>query len=1162
MRLKSIKLAGFKSFVDPTTAKFPTNLTAVVGPNGCGKSNIIDAVRWVMGESSARYLRGESMADVIFNGSSARKPVSQASIELVFDNNQGRITGEYAAFSEISIRRQVTRDGQSQYFLNGARCRRRDITDIFLGTGLGPRSYAIIEQGMISRLIEARPEELRIYIEEAAGISRYKERRRETESRMRRTLDNLDRLTDLREELERQLERLSRQAAAAERYKVLKEEEKQLNAQLLALRWRALEAQEANLRLAVSEEERALAELQQAQTQQASIIEIKREEYLEHQERLDQAQHQYYTLGADVARLEQQLHHQRQRQRQLEKDLAEANQAWQQAEQESEADRGALAEWQQNLAERLPEWQQLDEKLAMINEQLSEAEYQSESALLDWERFQQEASQQQRDTEILQSRIQYWEESLTRLQQRSERLAKEQQELNSDELVREVMELQAQCDTKEEQKHAAEEAFELQQEAYQTARQVQLSLDQQLQQLQQQLQAQLGELTTLQALQKASLSEGNIQQWKEQHGYSHLPTLAAQLTVEPQWEKAVELVLGKGLQGTYADLERLDDKHLVPAPSGHLWWWHGKAKAGTQVAGTLSAYIEGPAPAWLSRIYTVATISEAWQKREELQEGESFITPCGFWLGSDWLHTVGQEEDEPGVLARERDIRLLSEQVEEAQERLRLLEEQQAEGREHLLALEEQREQARQQQGVLHRELSELMAQHSAKSLRVEQVQQRMARLAEEVAEVEQQKNNEKQQLKEGRAVLEAAVETMSEYTQERSAKQEQRERQQRGLMDLRQQASQYREQHHQLALWVEGARAKISALEQSVARLQGQAGHLGSRREQLELEIATDQEPDTLVLAQLEEVLEQRLQAEELLEQCRREQGEVEHQLRQAERLRAEADHKVQQVRDVLSQKRMQWQEALVRRQALEEQLTEANFHLQTLLTNLPEGFTEAECQAEREAVALRIGRLGQINLAAIEEHRIQSERKEFLDLQHQDLIDALDTLENAIKKIDRETRDRFKVYFDKINAGLQELFPKVFGGGSASLTLTGEDLLDTGVAIMARPPGKRNSTIHLLSGGEKALTALSLVFAIFQLNPAPFCMLDEVDAPLDDANVGRFCNLVREMSQKVQFIYISHNKIAMEMAEVLMGVTMHEPGVSRLVSVDVEEAVELATQ
>lgn len=1160
MRLKSIKLAGFKSFVDPTTAKFPTNLTAIVGPNGCGKSNIIDAVRWVMGESSAKYLRGESMADVIFNGSSARKPVSQASIELVFENNQGRISGEYAAFSEISVRRQVTRDGQSQYFLNGARCRRRDITDIFLGTGLGPRSYAIIEQGMISRLIEARPEELRVYIEEAAGISRYKERRRETENRMRRTLDNLDRLTDLREELDRQLERLSRQAAAAERYKILKSEEKQLNAQLLALRWRALEAQEAELRLAVGEQEKSLAELQQGQTQQESIIEIKREEYAEHQERLDQAQQQYYSLGADVARLEQQLQHQRQRQRQLEKELADANQAWLRAEQDSEAERAELLQWQQELAQRLPEWQQLEEKLATINEQLSSAEHHSEDTLMAWERFQQEASQQQRDTEILQSRIQYWEESIARLHHRAERLAKEQSELNSDGLMREVAELEALCQGKEEQKLAAEEALEAHQEAYQSARQAQQLLEQQIQQLQQQMQAQQGELTTLTALQKASLDEEALQEWKLAHGYSELPNLASQLAVEPQWEKAVERVLDKALQGIYAPLEQLDTADLAQLTGGHLWWWHGQESAKPQ--GTLAACVTGPAPAWLATIRTVLSVEEAWQRRSELAPGESLITPCGLWLGHDWLHLAGGAEEEQGVLSRERDIRLLTEQVAEIHERLALLEEQQAEGREQLLYLEEQREQAQQALTVLHREHSELMAQYSAKSLRVEQVQQRMERLAEEVAEVQQQQEDELHQLKTGRAQLEVAVERMSQYSAERSSKQEQREQQQRLLTDLRQQARQYREQHHQQALWVEGARTKISGLEQSLARLEGQVGQLHSRREQLELAINTDQEPDALVLAQLEEVLEQRLQAEEQLERCRREQGEVEHQLRQAERLRTEAEHQVQQVRDNLNQKRMQWQEAMVRRQTVEEQLGEAGFHLQTLLANLPEGFTETACQAEREAVAQRISRLGQINLAAIEEHKVQSERKEFLDLQHQDLIDALETLENAIKKIDRETRDRFKNYFDKINSGLQELFPKVFGGGSASLTLTGEDLLDTGVAIMARPPGKRNSTIHLLSGGEKALTALSLVFAIFQLNPAPFCMLDEVDAPLDDANVGRFCNLVREMSQKVQFIYISHNKIAMEMAEILMGVTMHEPGVSRLVSVDVEEAVELATQ
>src|SRR5699024_4426535 len=431
MRLKNIKLAGFKSFVDPTTASFVSNLTAVVGPNGCGKSNIIDAVRWVMGESSARYLRGESMADVIFNGSSARKPVAQASVELIFENDKGRLTGEYAAFNEISVRRQVTRDGQSQYFLNGARCRRRDITDLFLGTGLGPRSYAIIEQGMISRLIEARPEELRVYIEEAAGISRYKERRRETENRMRRTFDNIERLTDIREELDRQIERLARQAAAAERYRVYQQEGKQLSAQLLAIRLRGQQEQEGALRIEVAEVERSLAEEQRRYTEQEAIIESHRDTYTAHQESVDEAQQHYHTLGADVARLEQQLQHQRQRQRQLEKDLADANEAWQKANSDSQHDKQQLQQWQTQLEERLPAWQELEEKLAVCNEQLAAAEHDGEQSLRSWEQFQQQASQRQRDEEILQSRIQHWEESLTRLERRWQRLEAEQQELNS-----------------------------------------------------------------------------------------------------------------------------------------------------------------------------------------------------------------------------------------------------------------------------------------------------------------------------------------------------------------------------------------------------------------------------------------------------------------------------------------------------------------------------------------------------------------------------------------------------------------------------------------------------------------------------------------------------------------------------------------------------------
>lgn len=1159
MRLKSIKLAGFKSFVDPTTALFTSNLTSVVGPNGCGKSNIIDAVRWVMGESSARYLRGESMADVIFNGSSARKPVAQASVELLFSNDKNRLTGEYAAFNEISVRRQVTRDGQSQYFLNGARCRRRDITDLFLGTGLGPRSYAIIEQGMISRLIEARPEELRVYIEEAAGISRYKERRRETENRMRRTVDNLERLADIREELERQLERLARQAAAAERYQVYKEEEKQLSAQLLAIRWQALHEQEATLRLEVSEVERNLAEEQRRHSEQDAQIEAQREAYAAHQEGVDAAQQQYYTLGADVARLEQQLQHQRQRQRQLEKDLTEANEAWQKAYNDSEQDQRQLIEWQAELSERLPAWRELEEQLATLNEQLSVAEQNAEQSVRDWEQFQQSASQRQRDAEILQSRIQHWEESLARLEHRWQRLETEQREADSSALIRELTEFEAHVAAKEEQTLAAEDALAEQHEQHQRSREMLHILEQTAITTRTQLQQQQGKLTTLQALQKAALNEGDLEVWKQEHGYAQLPTLATQLQVAAEWEVAVEVVLQKGLQGVFAPLAN-EPMSFDRLPNGQLWWWDTQPTK--RPSGTLAAHIEGPAPQWLQRVYTASSLAEAWMRRGQLQPGESVVTAEGVWLGPDWLHAQGSEDDEQGVLARERDIRALSVAVVEQEEALATVEEKLAWQREEMARLEENRESAQRLATEHQREHNELTAQAGAKALRVEQVQQRLERLAEEKTEIAEQREGEISALKAARGELAIAVEKMAEDTAQREIKQEQREADQRHLSDLRQQVREYRERHHQQAIWVEGARTKIHALEQGLARLQGQVSHLVMRKNQLELQLGDDSEPDAVILAQLEEVLECRLQAEELLQQRRRDQETVAQRLRQAETVRNTAEQASQKLRDTLGQQRLRWQEVVVRRKTVEEQLTEAGFHLPTLVEALPEGFTEEQCQAQREAVAQRISRLGQINLAAIDEHRVQNERKTFLDLQNDDLMQALETLENAIRKIDRETRARFKAYFDKINAGLQELFPKVFGGGSASLTLTGDDLLDTGVAIMARPPGKRNSTIHLLSGGEKALTALSLVFAIFQLNPAPFCMLDEVDAPLDDANVGRFCNLVREMSAMVQFVFITHNKITMEMADVLMGVTMHEPGVSRLVSVDVEEAIELAQQ
>lgn len=1163
MRLKSIKLAGFKSFVDPTVTSFPVNLTAVVGPNGCGKSNIIDAVRWVMGESSAKHLRGESMADVIFNGSNARKPVAQASIELVFDNSEGKLKGEYAKFSEISVRRQVTRDGQSNYFLNGTKCRRKDITDLFLGTGLGPRSYAIIEQGMISRLIEAKPEELRIYIEEAAGISRYKERRRETENRMRRTRENLERLADIREELDRQLDRLSRQAAAAEKYKQYKEEERIRGAELRALKWRNLNGQVEQIEHVMRELEVAVEARVADQRRVDAELERLRDGHTDVQERFNTVQQEYYGLGAEVARLEQSIQHQRERRQQLGEELTQVEQSFQETSEHLRSDSERIAELDTRLAELEPQLEEAREKEAAASELLHSAEEAMQEWQAQWEQFNHTASDSQRRAEVEQSRIQHLEASIERLSDRIDRLAKEQATLDSEPLAAEMQELQGQQETLQGQREEAEQQAETLLEEINGLRRQNGDRGRQLEEKREKLQQLKARHASLEALQKAAMGDdGSVSDWLEQHELSDQPRLADSLQVAAGWEKAVETVLGDTLQAVQVSgIDQVGD-WLGSLSHGRVSLFTGGAEPSYGSLGTpLASHVSGATPAQLSGVYAVETLADAMALRASLAANESVVTRDGVWLGADWLRVVREADQEAGILERRRQLEELDEEIAALEEQVGELREQLEQDRERITEIEEEREESQRQVTRINRELGEVSAQVSAREVRLEQILMRRERLGRELEESRQQSDQEQEQLKEARAMLAEALDAMEQHSGQREALLSQRDSCRGQLDEARQGARQHRDHAHQLAMETQGARTQADSLREGLSRLDAQSAALQQRRDLINSQLNEADNPDQEFQLQLEEKLEARLQAEQRLMEVRRELEDLEHKMRELESQRQQFDQQSQQARGQLDQKRMGWQEIKVRRSTIEEQLQEQSFDLETVLGNLPEDAEESRWSADLEQISQRISRLGQINLAAIDEYQQQSERKEYLDRQNLDLEDALKTLENAIRKIDKETRTRFKEYFDRINAGLQELFPKVFGGGHAYLELTGEDLLDTGVAIMARPPGKRNSTIHLLSGGEKALTALSLVFAIFRLNPAPFCMLDEVDAPLDDANVGRFCNLVREMSPYVQFIYITHNKIAMEMAENLMGVTMHEPGVSRLVAVDVDEAAEMAT-
>ncbi|MCP5148955.1 MAG: chromosome segregation protein SMC [Pseudomonadales bacterium] len=1163
MRLKSIKLSGFKSFVDPTTVNFPSNMCAVVGPNGCGKSNVIDAVRWVMGESSAKNLRGESMTDVIFNGSVNRQPVGQASIELVFDNSDGGVGGEYASYAEISIKRLVTREAQSEYFLNGTRCRRRDITDIFLGTGLGPRSYAIIEQGMISRLIESKPEDLRVFIEEAAGISKYKERRKETESRMRRTLENLERLTDLRDELGRQLQHLQRQAQAAEKYTEFKGEERTLQAQLQALQWQALDAEARAAGHSIGELEVKLEAVHAEHQQVDTAIEQHRVDHTERTDAFNQVQASYYSLGSEVARLEQTLKHQQERGRQLREDLRQTEASLAESESHLGEDRNRLGGWEAELATLAPEL----ELLQAVEETSAEALLQAEDAMHNWQQrwdeFNQHAAEPRQQAEVQQSRIRHVEQVLQRIQGRIRQLEEEQRSLVPGPAEEEVVLLGEQLAELERvmAEHEARSDALVDQLSATRDRSSTLSAD--LNQARSTLQQKRGRQASLEALQQAAMDDGDasVGAWLQARQLAGKPRLLEQIQVDDGWQLAVETVLGDYLQAVCVDeigslgssLEQLEQGRVAlleagPNPQAPAEYLGSRVRCG------------GRASALLAGVRVADDLNQALAQRSVLAPHESVITRDGIWLGPNWLRVTRLGEQHGGVIQRQQELETLAAEIDSLQAREQALDSELSACQEAQRNQEAQRQEQQRELQAATRQHAEHSATLSAHRARVEQINARRERLNSDLAEAREQFRHEQEAIAEARQLLAAAIERMEADSRQREALLSVRDETRSTLDAARQKARHDKDAAHQAAMRHQSLQTQLEAMRAAIERTNSQVAQLRARRETLAGSLdETDAPLDDLKL-ELEQQLELRLRSEGELSAARQAVAEVDHLLREKEQQRAAIEHRAESVRNELERHRIAGQTLQVQRENILKQLVANGHDVEQVLQELPEEADEAEWQRSLERVANRIARLGPINLAAIDEYTQQSERKSYLDLQNEDLETALETLQSAIRKIDKETRNRFRDTFDRVNNGLQELFPRVFGGGSAYLEMTGEDLLDTGISIMARPPGKKNSTIHLLSGGEKALTAIALVFSIFQLNPAPFCMLDEVDAPLDDANVARYARMVKEMSETVQFIYITHNKISMELAEQLMGVTMHEPGVSRLVSVDVEEAAELA--
>jgi chromosome segregation protein len=1165
MRLTKLKIAGFKSFVDPTTVTFPSSLTGVVGPNGCGKSNIIDAVRWVMGEISAKHLRGESMADVIFNGSAARKPLGAASVELVFDNSDGKIGGEYAAYNEVALRRAVSRDGTSDYFINGIKVRRKDITQLFLGTGLGTRSYAIIEQGMISRVIEARPDDLRAFLEEAAGISRYKERRRETENRIGHTRENLDRLNDLREEVEKQIRHLQRQAATARRYQTLKEEERKLQAELLALRMQSLdteaEARDAATATCETAMQAVLADLREVEAE----IERIRADQTSKTDALGVIQTRFYEAGSEVTRIEQSIQFARELRQRQRSDLEQAESQVAELTGVLQRDRGQLEALSQELATMVPGLDTAHAQESSASRDLESREQALAAWQQTWEAHAQAEALSQRETGVERARIEQLEGQQRRLLQQQERQESERAALAQVQpaVALETLESRATMARDAGQK-AATELQELLAEISVT-REREREQSQALNALRTRWQTALGAQVSTEALQQAALGKvsGKVTEWLKSKSLDRQPRVAQQLRVDRGWERAVETVLGSYLEAVCVDgLDSVTDL-LASFDGGHLAVVSmGEAAAVPGDAASLQAKVQGASVlgSVLSSVYTAETLNEALGRRRRLAAGESVVTRDGIWLGSDWLRISRDADPHTGVIEREETLReirtqlsLLADEVKDLEHRLELT-------RQRVRDHEDRRDHFQADVNRLHREHVDRRAELDSAQARNVDAARRMNQLETGLADVRTELERTEADLRAARARMEAAIENLAALEPRRAALEQERDRMRAEVGTARAAALTAQQLARELALQVESRRSSHISLTTTLSRIEKQLENLETRRNELASQLAEGEAPLIAAQSQLEEALRVRAQIEGELQAARIASDELDAQLRERSAAGEQAEQRVDAARSSLDEARLAAQQVRVRRESVAEQLAATNFELATLTAQLAEDATVATWESQLEETKGKIERLGQVNLAAIGEFKEQSERKEYLDRQCKDLTDALETLESAMRKIDRETRTRFQDTFDKVNAGLKEKFPRLFGGGHAYLELTGEEGAAAGVSVMARPPGKRNSTISQLSGGEKALTAVALVFAIFDLNPAPFCLLDEVDAPLDENNVGRFCDIVRDMSRNVQFIFITHNKSTMELASQLVGVTMNEPGVSRLVAVDVDEAVRMA--
>ncbi len=1166
MRLTKLKLAGFKSFVDPTSVAVPGQLVGVVGPNGCGKSNIMDAVRWVLGESKASELRGESMMDVIFNGSSNRKPVSRASVELIFENLLGRALGQWSQYTELSVKRTLTRQGQSDYFINNLKVRRKDITDLFLGTGLGPRAYAIIGQGMISRIIEARPDDLRVFLEEAAGVTRYKERRKETNGRLEDTRENLLRVEDIRLELGNQMQRLEVQAEVARRYQGLNEQLVLRQQVLWLLKKREAEAERQRLSLEV---ERAVTDLE---AQSAALRETEaraeetREAHFAAGDALHNAQSDMYTANAEVARLEAEIRHRRESRSQLEARLTQLEDElkhWSETAEKLTVDRQKWEETKEITQLRVEEAEAKLHEHMNIAPQVEADHAQAQEEL---QRLKARTTNSEQKLEVELTNKAHAQRALQAIIQRRERLREETGGINPPDELDLAEKEEELALLREELAGDQDQLEQLQQEMPQLeARRKQAQGE--VQRIERELAAGQARRAALEQMQARTQQSGKLPEWLRRHDLENAPPLWQKIHVEAGWEEAVEAVLRERLSAiACADPAKLDA------------WLHDRPEARLSVVlpgdfnfgqnfrltvGVLSARVRSDEPAlqaglddWLGHVRTAETLAEALGQRADLPPGAVIVTRDGDLVSAASVTFFAPDQGEHGLLERQREIEALGEGIAMAEEKAESL-------REQLLMFDEQVEDKLAEMGEIRQYVADRQQRVHAVQMDVlklaqaiERHKEQKARLQEQLAELAEEEEGEREremaaderiaEIRDGLSRIRVLVHGAQTRLDEcESAVRAERERNADFDRALREAQFSLRE-----------CDGKLQDVFAQQAMAQRELNRIEKDRAQCAEQV--EAAPPDVMEGALQAALEARQVAEQVLADKRDALEAATNALRGFEEQRLRIEQGLEPLRVRIGDLKLKEQAAALNTEQFAMQLLEAGANEEALQAELGNA-RPAGLQGEITRLTNAIAELGAVNMAALQELETATERKGYLDMQAADLNEAMETLENAIRRIDRETRDLLQSTFDTVNGHFGRLFPELFGGGRAELVMTGDEILDAGVQVIAQPPGKKNSTIHLLSGGEKALTAIALVFSMFQLNPAPFCLLDEVDAPLDDSNTERFCEMVKKMSGATQFLFISHNKIAMEMAEQLVGVTMQESGVSRVVEVDIQEALKM---